>query len=191
MIDRAVSFVVDELNEYFNVRSESPDRAAAGSLFDLDGNVESTLKNKVVVSLVNVERDRTYRSVETFEKRVDGVGERVQPPVKVNLYLLFIGNFSDYAEAMKAVSQVVGFFQHRPSVAYASVPALSELEGRMTFELCSLTFEQINHLWGALGGKYVPSVLYKVGIVDLRDRQLEAEVAPVTEIVTSMEGAGA
>jgi hypothetical protein len=29
-------------------------------------------------------------------------------------------------------------------------------------ELHSLNFEQINHLWSVSGGKYLPSVMYKI-----------------------------
>jgi len=154
----------------------------------LDGNLDPQKKNKVLVSLVNVAEERTYRSVETFEKRPDGTGEQVKPPLKVSLFMLFIANFADYEEAMKALGQVMGFFQNRPSFPFVSIPGLAGLSGRMTFELHSMTFEQINHLWGAIGSKYMPSVLYKAGLVDVRDRQVEAERAPVTEIVTTAEG---
>ncbi len=185
MIDQALAHVVAELNGYFNVRSQIPDRAVAGSLFNLQGNVNPEVNDKVVVSLVNVEEDRTYHSVETFETRPDGVSEQVRPPVKVNLYLLFVANLGVYSEAVKAVDQVISFFQHRPAFDYASIPALAGRRGRMLFELHTMSFEQVNHLWGALGSKYMPSVMYKVGLVDIRDRQLEAEVPPVEEIVTS------
>lgn len=185
MIKEAFAHVVSELNGYFNVRSQIPDRAVAGSLFNLQGKVNQQVNDKVVMSLVNVEEDRTYRSVETFEKRPDGTSEQVKPPIKVNLYVLFVANLSDYEEAVKAVDQVMSFFQHRPAFDYASIAELADREGRMVFELHSLSFEQVNHLWGALGAKYMPSVLYKVGVVDIRDRQLEAEVPPVQEIDTA------
>ncbi len=183
MIEHVVDYLVTELNDYFNLRLQIADRVVAGPLFNLDGAVNTPTKDKVAVILVNLEEDRTYRSVETLEKRPDGASEKIRPPVKANLYLLFVANLNDYDEAMKSLALVVSFFQHRPAADYPAVSGLTELEGRMTFELHSMTFEQINHLWGAMGGKYMPSVLYKVGIVDLRDRQIEAEVPPVEDLV--------
>jgi hypothetical protein len=188
MIGQVLSHVISELNDYLLVRSQVEERAVACSLFDLDGNVNQKARDKVVVSLVNVTEDRTYRSVETLEKRSDGTAEQVKPPVKVNLYLLLIANMNDYQEALKALDQVMSFFQHRPSFAYASMPGLDEPDGRLVFELSSMSMEQVNHLWGALGGKYMPSVVYKAGIVNLRDRQPEAEIPPVEEIATAGEG---
>ena len=74
-----------------------------------------------------------------------------KPEVRVNLYLLFVANLADYGEALKAVGHIISFFQHRKSIDYSSVPGLVNQEGRLAFELHSMTFEQQNHLWGALG----------------------------------------
>jgi hypothetical protein len=35
--------------------------------------------------------------------------------------------------------------------------------------MVSLNAEQINHLWAVLGGKYFPSVLYKVRMLTIED----------------------
>ena len=187
MIHHVLTHVVSELNDYFNVRVQVADRALAASLFSLNGEANNAATDKVVVSIVNVEEDRTYHSVDAFEKRDDGSAERVLPPVRVNLYLLFIANMNDYEEAVKAVGHVVSFFQHRPSFDFASISELADLEGRFSAELHTMTFEQINHLWGVLGGKYLPSVVYKLGLFDVRDRQVEAELPPVTQVEVTAE----
>ena len=97
------------------------------------------------------------------------------------LSLLIVANYADYAEALKMLSFVIGFFQQRGSF---EVLTNEGERARVQFELLSTTFEQQNHLWAALGAKYMPSVLYKVGILDIRDPQVEAEVPPVEEIRT-------
>jgi hypothetical protein len=185
VIHQAIQFVVTELNTYLNLRSPSltADRAVLDSLFDTSGNLNADAKEKVVLSVVNVQEDPVYHSVEVYEKRPDGGAEMVRPEVRVNLFLLFIANFSEYDESLKALEHVISFFQTRHVFNYSSIPALSQQAGRMVFELYSMTFEQKNHLWGALGGKYQPSVMYKVGLVAIRDRQLEAEVRPVEQIL--------
>jgi hypothetical protein len=187
MIDHVLSHVVSELNDYFNARVQVPDRVLATSLFHLNGEVNNDATDKVVVSIINVREDGSYPSVRTFEKRSDGTAEQVLPPVRVNLYLLFVANMKVYKEAARALGHVMSFFQHRPSFDYASISALADHEGRFSAELESMTFEQLNHLWGVLGGKYVPSVLYKLGLLDVRDRQVRAEVAPVTRVGVTAE----
>jgi hypothetical protein len=184
MIHQAIQYVISELNAYLNLRSPSlaPDRVILGSLFDTSGNLNAGAREKVVVSVVNVQQDPVYQSVETYQKRPDGKAELVRPEVRVNLFLLFIANITDYDESLKALEYVISFFQTRHVFNYSNIPALADQQGRMVFELHSMTFEQQNHLWGALGSKYQPSAMYKVGIVGIRDRQLEAEVRPVEQI---------
>ncbi|OFZ96302.1 MAG: hypothetical protein A3H35_17160 [Betaproteobacteria bacterium RIFCSPLOWO2_02_FULL_62_17] len=184
MIHLAIAQVVDELNAYLNLRSPglTPERVVAGSLFDLAGALNTKTKDRVVASVVNVEENRVYHSLDTYQTRADGMNERVKPKVRVNVYLLFVGNFDKYDEALKAISNVIGFFQHRNVFVVSGNGA--EESSRVVYELYSLTFEQQNHLWAALGAKYMPAVMYKAGIVDIRDTQVEAEVPPVEEIAT-------
>lgn len=184
MIHFTIDYVVSELNSYMRSRTGlAEDRVVAVALFTQDGQPNKDAKEKVVVEVVNVEEDRVYHSVETFSRRPDGTSEVIKPEVRVNLYVLFVGNFGQYSEALKAVSLVIGFFQHRHAFDYATVPGLQGRKGRISLELFSPTFEQQNHLWGALGAKYMPSVLYKVGMVDIRDEVVEGEVAPVEQVL--------
>jgi hypothetical protein len=44
-----------------------------------------------------------------------------------------------------------------------------------------MNFEQMNHLWGILGGKYIPSVLYKLRLIPIQESPSE-KVSVVEEI---------
>lgn len=184
MIDTALKHVVSELNDYLDVRSPgmTSDRVQLLSLFEAPDTPNSAAIDRIVVSLVNVEQDAVYQSVDVF-RRTNGEIQRVKPEVTVNLYVLFIANMKNYEEALKLLSQVISFFQLRSSFDYATIESLSDREGRLTFDLFSMSFEQMNHLWGALGAKYVPSVMYKVGLVGITDAQTEAEIPPITDIL--------
>jgi hypothetical protein len=182
---QAIQHVVSELNAYLNMRSESlaSDRVVMGNLFDLSGAPNTATTDKLVLSLANIQEDPVYQSMNRFEKRPDGITEQVKPIINLNLYLLIIANITDYDEALKVLEYAISFFQTRNVFDYSTIPALSGQRGRMVFEMNSLTFEQQNHMWGAMGSKYQPSVLYKVGLVAIRDRQLEAEIRPVEQIL--------
>ena len=49
-------------------------------------------------------------------------------------------------------------------------------------ELHSLTFEQINHLWGSLGGKQVPFVMYRARMLSLTADEVLGRGDPITDI---------
>ena len=51
---------------------------------------------------------------------------------------------------------------------------------KLVFEMVNMNFEELNNLWGVLGGAYFPSVVYKVRMVKV---QLDA-TEPAPEITT-------
>jgi hypothetical protein len=49
----------------------------------------------------------------------------------------------------------------------------------------TLSFEQINHLWGSLGGRQMPFVMYKLRLVSVTEHALLREVPLIEEIETT------
>src|SRR3546814_15594603 len=61
------------------------------------------------------------------------------------------------------ITQVISFFQRRSVFTPVEVPELGPLDvKKLIFELYSTNFTELNQLWGILGGKYVPPVVYKM-----------------------------
>lgn len=187
MINLALSHVLTELNNYLNVRSPGGEekQAVMGSFYDNKGVLNTAMQEKIVLLLANVEEDNIYRSVNKVRRRADGTGEIINPEMKLNLYVLFASNLSIYTEALKYLSLVISYFQTKNTFKYAEVVGLDGADGRFIFDLHSLGFEQQNHLWGALGMKYVPSVMYKVSMITVRDDRVDGEIPPVTKIMVN------
>ena len=57
---------------------------------------------------------------------------------------------------------------------------------KFTLELYTLTFEQINHLWGSLGGRQMPFAMYKLRLVAITERAIVREVPVIEEIETNL-----
>lgn len=183
MIHLAVDHIVERLNENVNLRTGGiADRVVQVNLLDQSGNEIAEAEGKVVLSLVNLEEDPAVRSIDPYHRQDDGSYQKVEPEVRLYLYLLFIANLTDYDEALKSISHIISFFQKQRYFDYAEIPDLEDRAGRLVFELYSLTFEQLNHLWGALGAKYRPSVLYRVRVVSIQEKQIEAVIPGVEEI---------
>ena len=183
MINRVATHIVEELNDYIGLLSSgSGEHVIAASLFDIDGVANANVKDKIVLSLVNLEQDKTYQSVEKFQKDANGLSKVVKPEIKINLHFLVSANFTIYEESLKAISRVIAFFQHRQVFNIPKFSEPSPNHSRVVFEIVSMSFEQQNHLWGSLGGKYIPSVVYKAGLVEIQDERTEAMAALVQEI---------
>ncbi len=146
--------------------------AMAGDL----GGPKNQLNGHLVMSLVNLQEESTLKNGQYSRP----VGERVAyqpPPVPVNLFLLFSALHEDYGTALKVLSRVVECFQASREISSMTVPRPLEVspDVKVFLDLYSLTFEQLNHLWGALGGKQVPFLLYRARLVTIDAERLQAE----------------
>jgi Pvc16 N-terminal domain len=184
-IEAALSALESELEQFIpdNDDSDLPlgnDAVVLGNIAQLDaaaGNAQSNLENHIVISLVNIEEESALKNRLNFRKSpATGTVTYENPPVYLNLYVLFCANFpSNYLQSLRALSLVIRFFQGHSKFQFR----LSDPQGaeedemiEMTLDLYTLTFEQINHLWGSLGGKQVPFVLYKVRLVSITDHRI-------------------
>lgn len=182
----SLEFIRRNLNEFFLRDPGRIDPETDGEPIVLDNisNFEEANfegRNKMVMSLVNIEEESTRKNSKPYQK-TNGETEYRNPPVILNLYVLFSANMNSYEMGLRALSRLVAFFQGRNTFSYSEMPVPeSRLEGqdrdnlRLIFDLYTLTFEQINHLWGSLGGKQRPFAMYKVRVVPIRyDHLLDA-----------------
>ena len=188
MIDATLKFLQEEVNAYLLLQpglappGMSLVAGAASRMFDNDTSmIEGTMANKAIISLVNVEEDRISRQQEPYTRTPTGI-LYAQPPVLLNLYVLFIMNMKSHTTALAWLSGVIRFFQHQPAFTPLSHPSLDPRIEKLSVELHTLSFEQSNHLWGMLGGKYLPSVLYKVRQVTVEEAVAMAGGGPIRTI---------
>ena len=106
----------------------------------------------------------------------------------VYLYVLFSVNRDYTDDALRYLSYVMQFFQHKNVFSPQNSPGLFTDTmlpvQQISSELVTLNFEQVNHLWASLGGKYLPSVLYKIRQVVIDDRFVQNGGGIILEIET-------
>lgn len=193
MIFEALKIIAVELNTYLiSVGSGNPNEenvlldniALAESL----GGSSDNLEQKIVLSLVNVAEEFTLKNNSIYRSQNDRIALQ-NPLVYVNLYLLFSANDSnDYENSLKRLGAVMEFFQGKSSFSLQDSPNnqfvnridLNDL--KLILELHTLTFEQINHLWGALGGKQLPFVMYRARLVSLKSDRDIRETGRIREV---------
>lgn len=187
MIDLAVNFLKEELGRYLGANKRSDDLTfdksdvIINNIANLENDTDGDLKDKVILTMVNLEEESSLKNTNHYVKSVSGI-RYVEPPVFLNMYILISttlgSSVSAYEFALNRLSLVIQFFQTKRQFCIANSPffdpgALTDEEKaelQLNVELYTLTFEQINHLWGALGGKQVPSVLYKIRLLKIQER---------------------
>lgn len=181
MID-ALTLVLSQLNQYLHHVDGNPvgttDPVILGNISQLDNNtVANDLENKVVLTLVNLGEESTLKNNQAHSVTPSGSIDYHNPPIYLNLYLLFSANYTNYTTALRRQTQVMTYFQGNNIFTLASssgspltIPATSDTS--LTLDLMSLNFEEVNHLWGSLGGKQFPSVIYRGRLVMVLDQRL-------------------
>lgn len=195
MIHSCLTFLTNELNDYLKLRTGSPtvDRVFLTSVATEGGGV--VIPNKSLgVSLINIEEDRVYKDQKSTIINNRGNVERLNPEIKLNLYVLISANFqdtdsedsiNDYAEGLKQLSWIISYFQAKNVFTPENSPKLANFDSNLTklvVELYSYSFEQLYNFWSVVGAKYLPSVLYKIRILTFQEREFFDTSIPIEKI---------
>lgn len=147
------------------------------------GGTSNQLNGHVVMSLVNLQEEATLKNAPPY-RVTNGRTIYQNPPVSLNLFILFSILHNQYETSLRLLSRVIEFFQWQKELSFMTAPGMGGIsrEVKILADLYSLTFEQLNHLWGALGGKQVPFVLYRMRVVAVEAEKRRAEGEVITEI---------
>ncbi|WP_437971286.1 DUF4255 domain-containing protein [Sorangium sp. So ce260] len=187
MLDVALVFLVKSVNAYLASRTGSSLGEVQPSRIVDDAGKWAIPEDRLGAAIINVEEERVFKSHLPEATLVNGRHVVVEPELKLNLHVLFAANFRQYDQALRYVSYVLMYFQAHPVFTQSDSPGLDERIGKLTLELQSLTYEQLNQVWAFIGGKQLPSVIYKVRMVALQDREPAIGV-PVTRIDAEVHG---
>lgn len=194
MIDSAILHVGAQLNQALRRSLEiSEDVVEVSHVLEQDGTVAPNINNKLVLFLVNIERDG---SVSSHPGRAGQPGGGVLaqgfPTVHLNLYVMVAAYFPgpNYREALKFVSGAIQFFQGNPVFTHRNTPDLDRRIQRLSMEIENLGLQELSHLWGVLGGKYLPSILYKMRMVSVDSGDLDRLIPRVSDPMAGVAPGG-
>ncbi|OYY94814.1 MAG: hypothetical protein B7Y41_04385 [Hydrogenophilales bacterium 28-61-23] len=189
MLDTAIKFLADEVNTHLKKRALSASgvgEVITGQIVD-DAGKWAIAADNIGLTLVNIEEDRIMRSQLPEFAYVNGSHVVLQPELKLNLSLLFHTRPSTadkYEQSLRFLSNLLTFFQAHSVFTSDEYPGLDPRIDKLVVEMLALSTEQLNQMWAYLGGKYLPSVAYRVRIVVLRDVEPQGIGKPVTSIET-------
>ncbi|MDO5968956.1 DUF4255 domain-containing protein [Flavivirga aquimarina] len=182
MLDKVLIFITDLLNRNLKMSfGLTDDIVVPGSLINLDGSVTNNIENKVIISIINLEHEKTVKHMGGYIPDNQGDFSKVNPPVYLNLYLLISANYNsdNYLEALKMLSAVIGFFQASRVFASSDYPDLDSSIDRLTFEIYNVPIQELSHVWSGIGAKYVPSMVYKVRMVGIQKGDVKEQIPAV------------
>jgi len=164
------------------------DVVVVSNILEQDGTVATHVNNKIVVSLVNIEKESVplnnvgHAPATAIRRTVSN------PPIYVNLYLMFASYFSggNYQEGLKFISNTIHYLQGQSVFDQHNSPELDRNISKLVMDIHNLDITDLSNLWGVLSGKYLPSVLYKVRMVTVDVGAVKDQIPSVTKPSATM-----
>jgi len=197
VIRTALEFVQSSLDAFIVEREQDASYPKGSvdlkSIVHPNGTIDITDTSHVTIMLVGVDEERREGKRPQYIPTDGNQFLRLNAPVEIDLYLLFVASNKDYQTALRDLSDVLAFFQANPVFDATKFPALNatvtdpgkkpwQLITRLSFTLQSLTFEQLNNLWAMLGSKYIPSVVYRVKLLTIFETRSQEKAPAIVEL---------
>ena len=200
MISHALSIIRKELQAhlsdvYVNVPSDKVQLGNLSEGLGTGGNGSPVVpRDKLVLSLVNYREDNALKNGPHYVRNDIALTATYEnPPVFLNFLIMVSATHGNYTNALTDLSRAIRFFQARRVFTQNDVdPAsliASELDAtdlltsfKLIFDIYSPSLEEVNHLWGTLGGKQYPFFLYVMRMLDLKFRWVQRESGLISEV---------
>ena len=183
MIFEVIQIIAEQVNNYLK-EIELEQSVVAENIAFLESQndeVGKVLKDGVALTVINLAEEATLKNFpnHTIENTKTIYKNSV---INLNLFILFSANREKYINSLRDISKIIEFFQGKKLFTQANTiydrntSAMSNVDNfRFTVELYTPTFEELNYIWGTLGGKQLPSALYKVSMIQIERNIVQAE----------------
>ena len=153
-----------------------------GNIGEILSSSTHSADTNIIISLINIEEDRVSRDPQNFVRNGTGVIYK-NPAVNLNLTLLFtsVRDNGGYGLALQSLQNLIAFFQKKYVFDHSNTPGLNPGIEKLILDMISMNVEQLQLLWSMLGGKYHPSIAYKMRMITI-DSLSDLTGSPINEI---------
>jgi hypothetical protein len=143
--------------------------ADLGNISEIINDINTNAVNAdVIISLINIEENRISRDPNNYIRKDSGIIMK-NPAVHLYLTLLFtsVRRAGAYGLSLQDLQNVIGFFQKKYVFDHSNTPALNANIEKLILDMVSLNLQQLHEIWSVLGGRYFPSVAYRMRMVTI------------------------
>ncbi|MFD1604372.1 DUF4255 domain-containing protein [Flavobacterium artemisiae] len=175
MVFEVIQIITEQVNNYLDEIGLEKTVVAENIAFleSQNDTVADNLEDKVALTLINLDEESTLKNFPNHKIENTKTIYR-NSVINLNLYLLFSANRSAYVNSLNDISKIIAFFQGKRLFTQANTiynrnnVAMANIDNfKFSVELYTPTFEELNYIWGTLGGKQLPSALYKVSMIQI------------------------
>ncbi|MCM0668894.1 Pvc16 family protein [Flavobacterium tyrosinilyticum] len=178
MIHQSLQFTNKLLGQFLKNRfALTEDKTVVNYLIEPSGTLPKVNQNKVVLSLINIEKETNQPFYIRNQKLESGNYSNFNPTERYNIDLLISSNFDDYTESLKFLDAIIAFFQINNYIDASSSSSIPDGLSRLEFEYEKISYHQMHSLWTAMAAKYQPSIIYKMKLIKVQSHEI-MEIIP-------------
>ena len=168
---------LNTIQNYLNKKLKAVDNNWQVKLGPIEKEGQS--EEGLLITLVRIEEETSTKKQTAFHRTSKTSGYYANPDVCANLFIL-ISSHASYEIALKQINDTIYYLNS--IYRYEEDSNFSDEIKKLSIELQSPTAEQWNSMWQTLGGKVVPSVLYKVRMITISAISSNKEAKLVKEV---------
>jgi len=137
-----------------------------GNIGEILSDNGSAGDDNIIMSLINIEENRVSRDPHNYFRSGTDIFMK-NPPVSLYLTVLFtsLRPVTGYGLALQSLQQVIQFFQGKYVFDGANTANMDPGIEKLILEMVNLNLEQLQQVWSVLGGRYHPSVVYRMRMI--------------------------
>ena len=164
MIYEVLQTLTDNLNIYFRTKLKiQEDKAELSAIINQDGSFASLSENKVLVTLLNIEK-------EPFSASSQIAGRQ---KLSLNLLVIFSCHFSNsnYSEGIRFLDLIITYFEENYTLEAQNI---YDGNNKIKIEIETSNIDNVHNIWATIGAKYLPSVVYKLRMIVVDSNNISA-----------------
>ncbi len=194
MIYEAIQIISEQLDNYLS-SSGMNNLVKLENIAMIETSSDNTEKvsGKLILTLINLNEESALKNLPNFKVINKQSTEYKNPPIYLNLYLLISANCNTYVNSLRSISKTIEFFQGKSTftsenTTYTTKEDFDVLSSfKLIVNLHTPTFEELNHIWGTLGGRQLPSVIYQIQMIEIDKKELTGTGPVILEITDALK----
>ncbi len=190
MIGNTMQFIAKQLNNELLRKLKLPagqKKVIVSSILHPDGSMAVKDKNVIVLTLINIIEDSAAKNIKVSSGGTEASSLSSSPPIFLQLDIMISAYFEETAniEGMNVLFMIIQYLQDNPLWSHHSFSGLPSGMDKINFQMVSLDFQQLYHLWSTMGVNYMPSALYRMKMITLAGDPLSTNIPSISSTISN------